>query len=127
MPAPWAGAPAEGIVTVTDRPPSSRGRAGAVPPGAWNPGPWVGLMAGPGGGGAGRGDRDRDGQAAVIAGAGGGGAAVDRGDGRDDGRAGIGHGQLAAARHGAGADPDVTGGDVVPDRVVGQVRDEAFG
>ena len=34
-----------------------------------------------------RGDCDGDGQAAVIAGAGGGGAAVDCGDGRDDGEA----------------------------------------
>src|SRR6266849_10930732 len=32
MPVPWAGAPAQGIVTVTDRPPSLRGRAVAVPP-----------------------------------------------------------------------------------------------
>ena len=104
-----------------------------------------------------RGDGDRDGQAAVIAGKGGDGAVVDRGDGRDDGQAepeavmgcavaeplerledaaglhgaddrpGIGHGQLAADRHGAGADPDVAGRDVVPDRVVDQVRDEVLG
>ncbi len=29
---PWAGVPAEGMVTVTDRPPSLRGWAVAVPP-----------------------------------------------------------------------------------------------
>src|ERR1700685_1299803 len=104
-----------------------------------------------------RGNGDRDGQAAVVAGPGGDGAVVYRGDGRDDGQAepetvmggaiaeplerledavgihraddrpGIGHGQLDAARGGAGADPDVTGCGVVPDRVVDQVRDEAFG
>src|SRR6266705_2524387 len=47
--------------------------------------------------------------------------------GRADERASVGHGQLAAARDGAGADPDVAGGVVVPDRVFDQVRDEAFG
>ncbi len=84
------------------------------------------------GGGPGRRELDGDGQAAVVAGAGGGGAAVDRGDGGDDGeaeseavmggavvepverledavgirraddRAGVGHGQLAAARRRCG-------------------------
>src|ERR1700691_1677396 len=33
----WAGAPAWGMVTVTDSPPSSRGRAGGVPP-------WIAAM-----------------------------------------------------------------------------------
>ena len=37
MPVPWAGMPAEGMVTVTDRPPSLRGRAVAVPP-------WIAAM-----------------------------------------------------------------------------------
>jgi hypothetical protein len=80
---------------------------------------------------------------------------VDRGDGRDDGEAeaeavvrravaeplerledavgigsaddrpGIGYGQLAAVGRAAGADPDVAAGNVVPGRVVDQVRDEA--
>src|SRR5215472_7738438 len=124
---------------------------------AWNTWSFGCLNAGALAGGAGRGYRDRDEQAAVITGAGGSGAAVDRCDGRDDGqaepeaiaggapveplewledaadvgraddRAGIGDGQLAAARDGAGADPDVPGGDVVPDRVVDQVRDKPFG
>src|SRR6266496_3696938 len=124
---------------------------------AWDSWSFVCLHAGALGRDAGRGDGDRDGQAAVVAGAGRGGAAVDRGDGGDDGqaesgalmggavveplerledavgirraddRAGIGHGQLAPARRGAGADPDVTGGGVVAGRVVDQVRDEAFG
>src|ERR1700722_15675519 len=101
-------------------------------------------------------DGDRDAQAAVVAGAGGGGAAVNLGDGRDDGqaepgavvrdpvaeplewledavhvgradqRAGVGHRQLAAARDGAGADPDVAGRVVVPGRVLDQVCDEAL-
>jgi hypothetical protein len=31
MLAPWAGMPPEGMVTVTDRPPSSRGQAVTVP------------------------------------------------------------------------------------------------
>jgi len=44
----------------------------------------------------------------------------------DDG-AGIGYGELAAPRRGPGADPDVTGSGVVPDRVVDKVRNEAFG
>jgi hypothetical protein len=34
---PWAGATAEGMVTVTDRPPSLRGQAVAVPP-------WIAAM-----------------------------------------------------------------------------------
>ena len=45
---------------------------------------------------------------------------------RADEGAGVGHGQVTAARHGASADPDVTAGDVVADGVVDQVRDEAF-
>ena len=49
------------------------------------------------------------------------------GVGRADDRAGIGHGQLAAACDGAGADPDVAAGKVIPDRVVDQVRDKPFG
>jgi hypothetical protein len=32
LPQRWVGGPAEGIVTVTDRPPSSRGQAVTVPP-----------------------------------------------------------------------------------------------
>ena len=49
---------------------------------------------------AGRGDRDCDGQAAVRPGAGGGGAAVDRGDGGDDGQA-----ESEAVMGGAVAEP----------------------
>jgi hypothetical protein len=49
------------------------------------------------------------------------------GIGRADDRAGAGHRQLAAARDGAGADPDVAAGEVVPDRVVDQVGDQPFG
>ena len=40
--------------------------------------------------------------------------------------AGVRHGQVTAARDGAGADPDVAGGGVVADGVVDEVRDEAF-
>ncbi len=47
--------------------------------------------------------------------------------GRVDDRPGISHGQLAAAAHGAGANPDLAARQVVPDGVVDQVRDEPFG
>ena len=103
--------------------------------------------------GAGRRDCDRHGQAASFARMGGGGAAMDCGDGctivrpspnpswevrslsrwkgwkmrsasvRADDRAGIGDGELAVARDGAGADPDVAGVGVVADRVVDEVGD----
>ena len=86
-----------------------------------------------------------------------GGALVDCGDGRDDGEAeaeavvggalveplerlkdpigvsradewaGIGDGQLAAPRLGAGADPDLAAGGVVAGCVVDEVRDQTLG
>ena len=84
-------------------------------------------------------------------------AAVDCGDGRDDGepeaealvrralieplkglkdplsvdgtdwQPGVGDGQLAAARLGAGADPDLAAGGVVAGCVVEEVRDQTLG
>ncbi|HEX3981949.1 MAG TPA: hypothetical protein VHW93_12015, partial [Acidimicrobiales bacterium] len=103
------------------------------------------------------GDRDRDQQATVLSGAGIGRAAVDCGDGCDDGQTepksivgravaealewledavdirwadqwtGVGHSQLGGVRRGPGADPNVAASDVVADRIVDQVADEVFG
>ena len=114
MPAPWPGVLAEGMVTVTDRPPSSRGWAVAVPP-------WIAAMDATMA-------RPSPKPSWEV-------RSLSRWNGwkMRSTSAGLMTGPVLATvswllpATGAGADPDVTGRRVVPDRVVDQVRDEVFG